>query len=116
MTRARGPAVFIKNCDRLVASDAAGEFFRAVVTHAKGAGLVNREHSGVDAKLRLPHEGRAFRVLPGSKPFSLTGWRNTCQIASLRAPSTSGMKGARPTPRYPIGHRPWLRLTLAHDR
>jgi transposase len=45
------PTVFTKNRDRLVASDAAGEFFRAVVTQAKGAGLVSREHFSVDGTL-----------------------------------------------------------------
>src|SRR3984885_9486181 len=38
------PTVFTKNRDRLVASDAAGQFFRAVVEEAKGAGLISREH------------------------------------------------------------------------
>jgi transposase len=32
-------------------SDAAGEFFRAVVTQAKAAGLVSREHFSVDGTL-----------------------------------------------------------------
>lgn len=45
------PTVFTKNRDRLVASDAAGEFFRAVVTQAKVAGLVSREHFSVDGTL-----------------------------------------------------------------
>jgi transposase len=45
------PTVFTKNRDRLVASDAAGEFFRAVVRQAKGAGLVSREHFSVDGTL-----------------------------------------------------------------
>jgi transposase len=45
------PTVFTKNRDRLVASDAAGEFFRAVVTQAKAAGLVSREHFSVDGTL-----------------------------------------------------------------
>jgi len=45
------PTVFTKNRDRLVVSDAAGEFFRAVVTQAKGAGLVSREHFSVDGTL-----------------------------------------------------------------
>jgi transposase len=45
------PTVFTKNRDRLVASDAAGEFFRAVVGQAKGAGLMSREHFSVDGTL-----------------------------------------------------------------
>jgi transposase len=45
------PTVFTKNRDRLVVSDAAGEFFRAVVTQAKAAGLVSREHFSVDGTL-----------------------------------------------------------------
>lgn len=43
--------VFTKNRDRLVVSDAAGEFFRAVVGQAKGAGLMSREHFSVDGTL-----------------------------------------------------------------
>jgi transposase len=34
-----------------VVSDAAGEFFRAVVTQARAAGLVSREHFSVDGTL-----------------------------------------------------------------
>jgi IS5 family transposase len=34
-----------------VASDAAGQFFRAVVEQAKGAGLISREHFSVDGTL-----------------------------------------------------------------
>jgi transposase len=45
------PTVFTKNRDRLVASDAAGQFFRAVVEQAKGAGLMSREHFSVDGTL-----------------------------------------------------------------
>jgi transposase len=45
------PTVFTKNRDRLVASDAAGEFFRAIVAQAKGAGLISREHFSVDGTL-----------------------------------------------------------------
>ncbi len=45
------PTVFTKNRDRLVVSDAAGEFFRAVITQAKAAGLVSREHFSVDGTL-----------------------------------------------------------------
>jgi len=45
------PTVFTKNRDRLVVSDAAGEFFRAVVTEARAAGLVSREHFSVDGTL-----------------------------------------------------------------
>ena len=45
------PTVFTKNRDRLVASDAAGEFFRAVVTQAKAVGLVSRAHFSVDGTL-----------------------------------------------------------------
>lgn len=45
------PTVFTKNRDRLVVSDAAGEFFRAVVTQATAAGLVSREHFSVDGTL-----------------------------------------------------------------
>src|SRR6266480_6343544 len=45
------PTVFTKNRDRLVASDSAGEFFRAVVAQAKGAGLMSREHFSVDGTL-----------------------------------------------------------------
>jgi transposase len=45
------PTVFTKNRDRLVASDAAGEFFRAVVAQAQGAGLMSREHFSVDGTL-----------------------------------------------------------------
>jgi transposase len=45
------PTVFTKNRDRLVVSDAAGEFFRAVVTQARAAGLVSREHFSVDGTL-----------------------------------------------------------------
>jgi transposase len=45
------PTVFTKNRDRLVASDAAGDFFRAVVTQAKAEGLVSREHFSVDGTL-----------------------------------------------------------------
>jgi transposase len=45
------PTVFTKNRDRLVASDAAGEFFRAVVEQAKCAGLMSREHFTVDGTL-----------------------------------------------------------------
>lgn len=43
--------VFTKNRDRLVVSDAAGEFFRAVITQARAAGLVSREHFSVDGTL-----------------------------------------------------------------
>ena len=45
------PTVFTKNRDRLVASDAAGEFFRAIVEQAKSAGLMSREHFSVDGTL-----------------------------------------------------------------
>jgi transposase len=45
------PTVFTKNRDRLVVSDAAGEFFRAVVDQAKGQGLMSREHFSVDGTL-----------------------------------------------------------------
>jgi transposase len=45
------PTVFTKNRDRLVASDAAGEFFRAVVAQAQGAGLMSREQFSVDGTL-----------------------------------------------------------------
>jgi transposase len=45
------PTVFTKNRDRLVVSDAAGEFFRAVVEQAKAAGLMSREHFSVDGTL-----------------------------------------------------------------
>jgi transposase len=45
------PTVFTKNRDRLVASDAAGEFFRRIVEQAKGAGLMSREHFSVDGTL-----------------------------------------------------------------
>jgi transposase len=45
------PTVFTKNRDRLVASDAAGEFFRAVVEQARSAGLMSREHFSVDGTL-----------------------------------------------------------------
>jgi transposase len=43
--------VFTKNRDRLVAHDIAGQFFRAVVAQANGAGLVSREHFSVDGTL-----------------------------------------------------------------
>jgi transposase len=45
------PTVFTKNRDRLVASDAAGQFFRAVVEQAKSAGLMSRDHFTVDGTL-----------------------------------------------------------------
>jgi transposase len=45
------PTVFTKNRDRLVVSDAAGEFFRAVVAQARAAGLMSREHFSVDGTL-----------------------------------------------------------------
>jgi transposase len=45
------PTVFTKNRDRLVVSDAAGEFFRAVVGQARAAGLMSREHFSVDGTL-----------------------------------------------------------------
>jgi transposase len=45
------PTVFTKNRDRLVASDAAGQFFRAVIEQAKAAGLMSREHFSVDGTL-----------------------------------------------------------------
>ena len=45
------PTVFTKNRDRLVASDAAGEFFRAVVEQARSAGLMSGEHFSVDGTL-----------------------------------------------------------------
>ena len=45
------PTVFTKNRDRLVVSDAAGEFFRGVVAQAKAAGLMSREHFSVDGTL-----------------------------------------------------------------
>ena len=45
------PTVFTKNRDRLVAHDVAGQFFRAVVAQANGAGLVSREHFSVDGTL-----------------------------------------------------------------
>jgi transposase len=43
--------VFTKNRDRLVASDAAGEFFRSVVEQARSAGLMSGEHFSVDGTL-----------------------------------------------------------------
>jgi len=43
--------VFTKNRDRLIAHDVAGQFFRAVVAQAKGAGLMSREHFTVDGTL-----------------------------------------------------------------
>src|SRR5579864_5345705 len=43
--------VFTKNRDRLIASDAAGQFFRAVVGQAKDAGLMSQEHFSVDGTL-----------------------------------------------------------------
>ena len=43
--------IFTKNRDRLVVSDAAGEFFRAVVAQARAAGLMSREHFSVDGTL-----------------------------------------------------------------
>jgi transposase len=45
------PTVFTKNRDRLVASDAAGAFFQAVVEQARSAGLMSREHFSVDGTL-----------------------------------------------------------------
>jgi transposase len=45
------PTVFTKNRDRLVASDAAGHFFRAVVEQARSAGLMSRDHFTVDGTL-----------------------------------------------------------------
>jgi len=45
------PTVFTKNRDRFVASDAAGEFFHAVVEQARSAGLMSREHFSVDGTL-----------------------------------------------------------------
>jgi transposase len=43
--------VFTKNRERLVASDAAGEFFRRVVGQAKSSGLMSAEHFTVDGTL-----------------------------------------------------------------
>ncbi len=45
------PTVFTKNRDRLVTSDAAGDFFRAVVQQARAAGLMSAEHFSVDGTL-----------------------------------------------------------------
>jgi transposase len=45
------PSTFTKNRDRLVGSDAAGDFFRAVVQQAKAAGLISAEHFTVDGTL-----------------------------------------------------------------
>ena len=45
------PSTFTKNRDRLVDSDAAGDFFRAVVQRAKAAGLISAEHFTVDGTL-----------------------------------------------------------------
>jgi transposase len=45
------PSTFTKNRDRLVDSDAAGDFFRAVVGQAKVAGLISAEHFTVDGTL-----------------------------------------------------------------
>jgi IS5 family transposase len=45
------PTVFTKNRDRLIEHDVAGQFFRAVVTQAKEAGLMSREHFTVDGTL-----------------------------------------------------------------
>jgi hypothetical protein len=45
------PTVFTKNRDRLVVSDAAGEFFRAIVAQAKSAGMISREHFSVGGTL-----------------------------------------------------------------
>ena len=62
------PTVFTKNRDRLVVSDAAGEFFRAVVTQAKGAGLVSREHFSVDGTLIEAWASlKSFKKKDGSK-------------------------------------------------
>jgi transposase len=43
--------VFTKNRDRLIQSDAAGDFFRLVVGQAKDAGLMSSEHFTVDGTL-----------------------------------------------------------------
>jgi len=45
------PTVFTKNRDRLIEHDVAGQFFRAVVTQAKDAGLMSSEHFSVDGTL-----------------------------------------------------------------
>ena len=45
------PTVFTKNRDRLVAHDVAGQFFRAIVGHARAADLISREHFSVDGTL-----------------------------------------------------------------
>jgi len=62
------PTVFTKNRDRLVASDAAGEFFRAVVVQAKVAGLMSREHFSVDGTLIDAWASlKSFKKKEGSK-------------------------------------------------
>jgi transposase len=62
------PTVFTKNRDRLVASDAAGEFFRAVVGQAKEAGLMSREHFSVDGTLIEAWASlKSFKKRDGSK-------------------------------------------------
>ena len=45
------PTVFTKNRNRLLAHDAAGEFFRAVVERARRARLMSAEHFTVDGTL-----------------------------------------------------------------
>jgi|SRR5579871_3233872 len=45
------PSTFTKNRARLIDSDAAGDFFRAVVQQAKAAGLISAEHFTVDGTL-----------------------------------------------------------------
>lgn len=45
------PTVFTHNRTRLIAHDVAGEFFRAVVEQARGAGLMSSEHFTVDGTL-----------------------------------------------------------------
>src|SRR5262245_39288238 len=44
-------SVFSKNRERLLEHDVAGEFFQAVVSYARAAGLMSRDHFTVDGTL-----------------------------------------------------------------
>jgi hypothetical protein len=84
-----GATTFTKNRERLLAHDAAGEFFRAVVEQARKAQLMSSEHFTVDGTLidawaslksfkkldgRASEPGNAaredgHRELPGTRPL-----------------------------------------------
>ncbi|MEJ7810611.1 MAG: IS5 family transposase [Gemmatimonadaceae bacterium] len=90
------PTVFTKNRDRLLEGDVAQQFFAAVLTEAKAAGLLSSEHFTVD--------GTLIQAWAGQKSF---------QRDLAKAPSNAARPGGddddeRPQPTVPKHRRKFL--------